>query len=199
MTQPGLFAAADTVLLDDASGQLRYRPQLVDADTANQWFSALRDEVRWRSQRREMYGRELDVPRLLASYRIADPALPGVLRAASDAVGRVLDAPFDSIGLNLYRDGNDSVAPHNDHLYEIAEGQPIALLSLGATRQMVIRAKQPPRRVLRIDLEPGSLLVMSYATQLHYDHGVPKQRGPVGPRISLAFRVRQPGGGRAGY
>ena len=87
------------------------------------------------------------------------------------------------------------MAPHNDHLYEIAAGQPIALVSLGATREMVIRAKQPPRRVLRIDLEPGSLLVMSYETQLHYDHGIPKQKVPVGPRISLAFRVKA-GGGR---
>ena len=199
MSQPGLFAAADTLLLDDASGQLRYRPQLVDAQTAGRWYAELRACVPWRSQRREMYGRELDVPRLLASYRIADASLPEPLRKATAAVAAAVDAPFDSIGLNLYRDQHDSVAPHNDHLYEIAEGQPIALLSLGATRQMVIRAKQPPRRVLRIDLEPGSLLVMSYATQLHYDHGVPKQREPVGPRISLAFRVRQPAGQRAGY
>jgi alkylated DNA repair dioxygenase AlkB len=44
--------------------------------------------------------------------------------------------------------------------------------------------------VLHVDLEAGSLLLMSHATQYHYDHGIPKQREPVGPRISLAFRVR---------
>jgi alkylated DNA repair dioxygenase AlkB len=87
------------------------------------------------------------------------------------------------------------VAPHNDHLYEIAKEQPIALVSLGAPREMVIRSKQAPRRVMKIELEPGSLLVMSYATQLHYDHGIPKQKYPVGPRISLAFRVKT-GAGR---
>ena len=97
---------------------------------------------------------------------------------------------FTSVGLNLYRDGRDSVAPHNDHLYEIAEGFPIVLLSLGATRRMTIRAKEPPRRVLHVDLEDGSLLTMSYATQLHYTHGVPKTAAPVGERISLAFRVK---------
>jgi alkylated DNA repair dioxygenase AlkB len=56
---------------------------------------------------------------------------------------------------------------------------------------MEIRAKQPPRRVLRLDLEAGSLLLMDYATQLHYDHGIPKEKAPVGPRISLAFRMRR--------
>ena len=98
--------------------------------------------------------------------------------------------PFNSVGLNFYRDGRDSVAPHNDHLDEIVEGFPIALVSLGGTRRMTIRSKKPPRRVLHLDLEPGSLLMMSYATQLHYTHGVPKTVDPVGPRISLAFRVK---------
>ena len=82
------------------------------------------------------------------------------------------------------------MAPHNDKLTELVRGQPIALLSLGATRRMTIRAKQPLRRVLHVDLEAGSLLLMSWETQLHYDHAIPKQRTPVGPRISLAFRVR---------
>ena len=98
--------------------------------------------------------------------------------------------PFNSVGLNLYRDGRDSVAPHNDHLDEIRKGCPIALLSLGATRRMTIRAKTRPRRVIHIDLEPGSVLVMEYDTQLHYTHGVPKTAEPVGERISLAFRVK---------
>jgi alkylated DNA repair dioxygenase AlkB len=94
------------------------------------------------------------------------------------------------VGLNFYRDGRDSVAPHNDHLEVLVEGFPIALLSIGGTRRMTIRAKQPPRRALHIDLEPGSLLMMSYATQLHYMHGIPKTTDPVGPRMSLAFRVK---------
>jgi len=137
-----------------------------------------------------MYEREVEVPRLRAHFRAADPDLPTALREALAAVSAAVDAPFDSIGLNLYRDEHDSVAPHNDKLAEIVRGQPIALLSLGATRRMTIRARQPPRRVLHVDLEAGSLLVMSWTTQLHYDHAIPKQRVPVGPRISLAFRVR---------
>ena len=64
---------------------------------------------------------------------------------------------FNGVGLNLYRDGRDSVAPHNDHLYELVEGFPIALISLGGTRRMTIRAKEPPRRARHLDLEPGSV------------------------------------------
>jgi alkylated DNA repair dioxygenase AlkB len=101
-----------------------------------------------------------------------------------------LGVPFNSVGLNLYRDGRDSVAPHNDHLYDIREGFPIALLSLGTTRRMTIRAKAAPRRVMHVDLETGSLLVMDYAKQIHYTHGVPKTRAAIGERISLAFRVK---------
>lgn len=139
-----------------------------------------------------MYDREVEVPRLIGHYRL-DPPPPDTPAAIVEAAARItarVGAPFNSVGLNLYRDGRDSVAPHNDHLYDLRKGFPIALLSLGATRQMVIRAKEPPRRVIKIDLEAGSLLVMDYATQLHYTHGVPKTSAPVGERISLAFRVK---------
>jgi alkylated DNA repair dioxygenase AlkB len=188
--QPSLFAAPREVLLDDATGEIVYHPQLLDADEAAQLFDDVRGKVAWKSERREMYGREVDVPRLLASYRLDEKRLPAALATIAQKVSAVVPAPFNAVGLNLYRDGHDSVAPHNDHLYEIAEQQPIALVSLGATRRMVIRAKEPPRRVLKVDLQPGSLLVMSYATQLHYDHGIPKTPDIVGERISLAFRVR---------
>lgn len=140
-----------------------------------------------------MYEREVDVPRLMASFRLDEPqnALPDSVRDAAQLVIERLNVPFNSAGLNLYRDGRDSVAPHNDHLDEIQKGFPIALLSLGATRRMTIRAKESPKRAVHIDLEPGSLLTMDYATQLYYTHGVPKTADAVGERISLAFRVRR--------
>jgi alkylated DNA repair dioxygenase AlkB len=141
-----------------------------------------------------MYDRMVDVPRLLAGFALdGNVELPTALREAEQAVRAAVPAPFTHVGMNFYRDGNDSVAPHNDKLYSIAPGQPIALLSLGSARRMDIRAKAPPRNVVRLDLEPGSLLVMSHVSQLHYDHGVPKTKHAVGPRISLAFRVRPPG------
>ena len=190
MGQFSLFDAGPQVLIDDASGRVAYTPELVPAATAQAWFTGLFERIAWRGGRRVMYEREVDVPRLRAHFELADPALPAPLHEALAAVRAAVDAPFTSVGLNLYRDEHDSVAPHNDKLEDLVRGQPIALLSLGATREMVIRAKRPPRRVLHLDLEPGSLLLMDYASQFHYDHGIPKQRAPMPPRISLAFRVR---------
>lgn len=193
MAQPDLLGAASGLLLDDVSGRIRYLREAVPAARAQAWFAQLRDGIDWHSERREMYGREVDVPRLTASFRLDDPALPSALREAANSVLGLTRIGFDSAGLNLYRDGNDSVAPHNDHLDELQRGYPIALLSLGATRRMTIRAKQPPRRVLNVDLEPGSLLLMSWRTQRHYDHAIPKTRTPVDARISIAFRRRPQG------
>ena len=190
MAQLSLFGSGPQRLVDDASGVIELIPDLVARVTAQAWFGQLQRGIPWKGGRRLMYEREVDVPRLRAHYWLDASDLPPALREAQLAVATVVDAPFDSVGLNLYRDQHDSVAPHNDKLAEIVRGQPIALLSLGATRRMTIRAKHAPHRVLKIELEAASLLVMSWATQLHYDHAIPKQRVPVEPRISLAFRVR---------
>jgi alkylated DNA repair dioxygenase AlkB len=199
MSQLPLFAGtSETVLVNDERGRITYTSDLIPADVARRWFAELRESVRWQTQRRRMYDREVDVPRLMAHFRL-DPEESPAPEAIPVAAGRVAAftrVAFNSVGLNFYRDGGDSVAPHNDDLDEIVEGCPIALLSLGATRRMTIRAKEPPRQVLHIDLEAGSLLVMSYETQRHYTHGIPKTRERVGPRISLAFRVRSVDGPR---
>ncbi len=193
MSQLTLFSEArERVLVDDARGRIVYTPGFVPAEMARAWFDEVRGAVAWEAQRRRMYDREVDVPRLVGHFRLAPEAarVPEAIRVAARRVIAATGVAFTSVGLNFYRDGGDSVAPHNDHLDEIAPGCPIALLSLGATRRMTIRAKEAPRRVLHVDLAAGSLLLMSYETQLHYTHGVPKTREPVGPRISLAFRVK---------
>jgi len=194
MRQLALLVTSETLLVDDERGRIAYVPEFVDAHTARDWFAEIRQGVEWHAQRRIMYEREVDVPRLVNSFRLDPPgeSMPQAILDASRRVIARLDEPFNSVGLNLYRDGRDSVAPHNDHLDEIREGFSIALVSLGAARRMSIRAKAAPRRVMHVDLEPGSLFVMSYATQLHYTHAVPKTPNPVGERISLAFRVKRP-------
>jgi alkylated DNA repair dioxygenase AlkB len=197
VSQLPLFAqAGETVLADDARGRIVYTPDFVTPDLARAWFDEVRDAVAWEAQRRRMYDRDVDVPRLVGHFRLASEGtrLPEAIRAAARRVIAATGVPFTSVGLNFYRDGRDSVAPHNDHLDDIARGCPIALLSLGATRRMTIRAKAAPRRVFHVDLAAGSLLLMSYETQLHYTHGVPKTNESVGPRISLAFRVRPTAG-----
>jgi alkylated DNA repair dioxygenase AlkB len=187
--QLGFFPADARVVLDDPSGSIVYYPAALSAEQSSRAFEQLLNAIPWRSERRMMYEREVDVPRLVASARI-DEELAQPLAEMLPIVEGLTGAHFTSIGLNLYRDGRDSVAPHNDRLPELVAGQPIALISLGATRRMTIRSKALPRRVLDLDLEPGSLLVMSYETQHSYDHGIPKTSAVVGPRISIAFRVR---------
>ena len=188
--------SAPHTVLDGELGCVRYFPAAAAPDEAQRWFEQLREEVPWGAFRRQMYDREVDVPRLVSVYDLDAPELPAAIGAARAIVQAVAAHGFTSVGLNRYRDGNDSVAPHNDRLDDLIEGAPIALLSLGATRRFVLQTKTVPRRRLDLDLESGSVLVMSYATQLHLNHGVPKTREPVGERISLAFRDRPRGDAR---
>lgn len=185
-----LFDEQVQTIADASTGPIIYQPGVISPALADSWFSTLRDGVDWHSGTRMMYERLVDVPRLHGHYAVDDPALPGVLREALAVVEHNVHASFNSIGLNFYRDEHDSVAPHNDTLHELMPHQPIVLLSLGATRTMVIRRKLPPRLKIELELEAGSLLTMGWNAQLHYDHGIPKLKWPVGPRISVAFRVR---------
>jgi alkylated DNA repair dioxygenase AlkB len=200
MTQLGLFDAPLS-LIDNERGSVTYRAGFVPAAQADAYFATLRDGVDWHAQRRVMYEREVDVPRLTAHFRLdhvshADGITDEAFEIVRDVAARVteaLGAPFNSVGLNFYRDGSDSVAPHNDRLQELGAGEPIALVSLGATRRMLIRSKRAGEPAVPIDFAAGSLLVMNYVSQRHYTHGVAKTRVPVGPRISVALRVRPVG------
>ena len=194
-------------LIADAEGGIRYWPGFADPPhEADAWFETLRANADWQSERRKMYDRVVDVPRLLAAYRTdaLPPELP--LAAMLARVQAFVPAPYNAIGMNLYRGGQDSVAMHNDKLHTIVPGQPIALVSLGNPRRMAIRAKTGTAKPLvvslacpelvegnHIDLAPGSLLAMSHASQLTHEHGIPKTARPVGPRMSVVFRVRSKG------
>jgi alkylated DNA repair dioxygenase AlkB len=176
------------ILVDDETGRIVYRRALFGGDLPEKWFALLRDHVAWRTEQRPMYDRLVDVPRLVASHKLAAPDLPEPIRAMRPAVEAFCGVSFTSAGLNFYRDGNDSVAPHGDRLGKDPIEAPVALVSLGDTRRMTIRSRFKPRRILDLDLESGSLLVMSYASHFNYDHGIPKTTRRVGPRISIAFR-----------
>ena len=185
-----LFAPSMLQLVEDAEGGICYWPRFVDADTAQAWFECLRANAAWSSLQRPMYDRVVDVPRLIAGYAL--DALPGTLPLA-DMLARVqavVPAPYTRVGMNLYRDGRDSVAMHHDKLHSLAVGQPITLVSLGSIRRMLIRAIGGRRETIAIDLAPGSLLRMSYASQLTHEHGIPKTRREQPARISVAFRAR---------
>jgi alkylated DNA repair dioxygenase AlkB len=180
-------------LLDDAEGGVRYWPSFVDAATADAWFESLQ-RADWKSQRRMMYDREVDVPRLTASYWL-DELPPDCPLPFADMLARVqarVPAPFSAAGMNLYRDGRDSVAMHHDKLRMLVAGQPIALVSLGDARRMRIRAQADHRQAIDVELAHGSLLAMSHASQLTHEHGIPKTARPTGPRMSVVFRGRPP-------
>ena len=187
-----LFAPSMLQLVEDAEGGARYWPDVVDPDTARCWFDQLVERAGWRHLRRPMYDRMVDVPRLLASHAV--DALPSDLPLAGmlDCVRRYVPAPFTSIGMNFYRDGHDSVAMHGDKLHLLGDGHPIAILSLGAPRRMLIRSARDHADRVAIDLMPGSLLAMSHAMQTTHEHGIPKVRD-AGPRISVVFRARPAG------
>ena len=187
-----LFAAPsdDCVqLFDDAEGGVRYWPSIVAPEVAERWFAELM-LLQWSAMRRQMYDREVDVPRLLFHRRLDDPACPALLREILDTVQAKVPAPYTAAGLNLYRDGGDSVAMHGDKLHTLVRGHPIAIVSLGAPRRMNIRARSGSRQRYALDLAPGSLLAMSHASQVTHEHGIPKTTRPVGPRMSVVFRVR---------
>lgn len=188
-----LFAPAVSQPIFDAEGGVRYWHCFAEPREADDWFEALLANADWHVERRKMYDRIVEIPRLLADYRT--DALPPALPLA-DILARVRDivpAPYTSIGLNLYRCGRDSVAMHNDKLHTIVPSQPIALVSLGSPRRMVFRAKTGDRRSIPIDLAAGSLLAMSHASQLTHEHGIPKTVHAIGPRMSVVFRVRPKG------
>lgn len=185
-----LFAPAMLQLVDDAEGGIRYWPQVLDPDRAQACFDHLYAAADWSQLQRPMYERIVDVPRLLAGYALDAPpaALPLVELLAQ--VRRCAPAPYTHAGLNLYRDGRDSVAMHHDTLSTLMPGQPITLVSLGAPRRMLIRAIHGARETLAVDLAPGSVLSMSHASQRTHEHGIPKTRREQPARISVVFRVR---------
>lgn len=188
MSQQALFAPERISLVDDLEGGIHYLPSCLDPDIAQAWFALALNNAQWNVQQRIMYEREVMVPRLMSNFAYDSKDLPAPLVDAFKLVRELVGAPFNRVGLNLYRDGNDSVAPHGDKTDKLAPSQPIAILSLGATRRMSIRSKGSAAKTIHIDLEAGSCLVMSYAAQHTHEHGIPKAKSAVEPRISLAFR-----------
>ena len=187
--QLGLFASdARTVIAADATGSIVYTPAVFSKEESDRHFIALREDIDWHADRRWMYDREVDVPRLIAYYESAP--FPSTLQVIRERVEPLVGVSVERIGLNFYRDERDSVAWHNDRIAEYGTTPTIALVSFGATRRMLLRTKPaaPRRRALEIDLEPGSLLLMQGASQVFWEHSIPKERRPIGPRISVALR-----------
>src|SRR6476646_1308229 len=107
MSQDFLFADEPRTLAEDAEGGIRYLPGIVDATRAARWFDAIRVAVEWHSERRPMYDRVVDVPRLTGGFALDDAALPTALDEAARVVRDAMGVDFTHVGLNFYRDGRD--------------------------------------------------------------------------------------------
>jgi alkylated DNA repair dioxygenase AlkB len=157
-------------------------------------FDQLATDVPWQAERREMYGREVAVPRLLAFYSEGAELPTGLLTEARDALSGhyqpELGEPFRTAGLCLYRDGRDSVAWHGDTIGRSkTEDTMVAIVSVGAPRALLLRPRGGGE-ALKFLLGHGDLIVMGGSCQRTWEHAVPKTAQPVGPRISIQFRPR---------
>jgi alkylated DNA repair dioxygenase AlkB len=157
-------------------------------------FDRLLRCVPWHAERRPMYDRVVDVPRLLCFYAegqsLPDPALEEARQALSTHYRRELGEPFRTAGLCLYRDGRDSVAWHGDTIGRSrTEDTMVAIISVGAPRALLLRPRGGGA-ALRLMLGHGDLIVMGGSCQRTWEHAVPKTTQPVGPRISIQFRPR---------
>jgi alkylated DNA repair dioxygenase AlkB len=176
-------------------GTIFYHEAFYAKAKADALWKRIRAETPWTQERSRMG----PFPRLTAWY--ADTGLTysysGVTHQAIEwtptlmevrrEVEAAAETPFNSLLLNFYRDGQDSIGYHTDAEPELGVNPVIASISLGAVRQFVLKHIRTGTK-LKYDLAPGSLLVMGGTCQHHWVHGVPKTKAVVGPRINLTFR-----------
>jgi alkylated DNA repair dioxygenase AlkB len=159
---------------------------------ADALFLRLVDAVPWRAEKRQMYERVVDVPRLLSFYdegdRLPDPVLTKARLVLSEHYADELGEPFTTAGLCYYRDGRDSVAWHGDTIGRSkTEDTMVAIVSIGEARRLLLRPRSGGDS-LSFAVGHGDLLVMGGSCQRTWEHAVPKTARPVGPRISIQFR-----------
>ena len=194
--QPTLFDRGDP---DFDRGLLAtHRVQLDDdawVDLAPGWvtgherlFDELASVMRWRNERRHMYERVVDVPRLLASVPEDGPGHP-LLEDMRAALSERYRERFEFVTLALYRDGSDSVAWHGDYVAREMPGHSlVATVSLGEPRRFLLRPALGGR-ARPFSLGAGDLIVMGGACQRTWRHSIPKVTA-AGPRIAIMFRPR---------
>jgi len=188
--QSSLFDHAERRHLGDGAW-IEYRSGWLD--DADSLFAELRGALPWRAERRPMYERVIDVPRLVSFHDLVNepaphPRLTQIRRRLNDAYAGELGEPFTTAGLCLYRDGEDSVAWHGDTVGRSStEDTMVAIVGLGATRTFALRPRGGGKS-LRLQHRHGDLLVMGGSCQRTWEHAIPKTSRPVGPRISIQFR-----------
>lgn len=182
-------------------GEVLYFPNLYTEEQSKMFMDILTQKVRWQQDKIKMFGKEHNIPRLTSWY--GDGGLPyyysGIkmlpnkvdfeeLSLIKLAVELQTDSRFNSVLLNLYRDGKDSVSWHSDDEKELGTNPTIASLTFGSTRVFKFRHKEDNKLQREIELTAGSLVIMKGDTQHMWEHSVPKTSKEIGPRINLTFR-----------
>lgn len=183
-------------------GDVRIRRNFLSQTAADDYFARLRAEVDWRRDSIRLFGRSHPIPRLHQWY--SDPGVEyrwsglrmrprpwtDALARLRERVSSAVGCSFNSVLVNLYRDGDDSMGWHADDEAELGDQPVIASVSLGAERDFVLRRRDrnSADRGNTIALAHGSLLVMAGQTQRHWQHALPKRRRITRPRINLTFR-----------
>jgi alkylated DNA repair dioxygenase AlkB len=162
---------------------------------ADDLFVRLVHDVPWYAERRQMYDRVVDVPRLLKFYGEGEPLPDPILGEARDRLSghyrAALGEPFTTAGLCFYRDGRDSVAWHGDTIGRSrTEDTMVAIVSLGEARRLLLRPRGGGGTI-SFTVGHGDLLVMGGSCQRTWEHAVPKTARPVGPRVSVQFLPRE--------
>jgi alkylated DNA repair dioxygenase AlkB len=156
-------------------------------------LDVLLGDIGWREDRRQMYEREVAVPRLLRWYggneTLPHPLLTDAREALNRYYGPELGERFVSAGMCLYRDGRDSVAWHGDRIGRGRSADTmVAIVSFGSPRPLMLRPAGGGGESLRFPLGHGDLVVMGGSCQRTWEHCIPKTAKPVGPRVSVQFR-----------
>jgi alkylated DNA repair dioxygenase AlkB len=184
--------------------EVTLHPAFFPLAESDDFFARLRQETVWGQGRITLWGKTYDEPRLTAwygdegkSYSYSgltlhpQPWTPLLLEIKA-RVDTAAQTVFNSVLLNLYRDGRDSNGWHQDNEPELGVNPVIASVSFGAVRRFQMRHKfRQDLERLDLDLPHGSLLLMTGATQHYWQHQIPKTAKPVGARINLTFRVIQ--------
>jgi alkylated DNA repair dioxygenase AlkB len=190
----------DKHILQD--GEVWIMRNFMSQEDANRYYKVLKDSINWKQEEITFYGKTYPVPRKTAWYGYEgfsytysgiscnpDPWTKELLEIKKDIESFIPEEDFNSVLLNLYRDGNDKVSWHADDEKGLGINPTIASLSLGATRFFDLKHKDNPDLKMRIDLTPGSLVIMTGELQHHWLHQIPLQKTIKEPRINLTFRT----------
>jgi alkylated DNA repair dioxygenase AlkB len=178
-----------------------YRPGFFNQVESTVLMQTLIANIAWKQETIQMYGKLLNTPRLTAWYGDSHktytfsgkkfeplPWTPDLL-LIKQRVEEAAGATFNSVLLNYYRNGNDSVAWHADDEPELGVNPVIASVSFGQARRFEVRHKKDRQQKYTVELENGSLLLMKGDLQHNWEHQVPKSSNAIKERINFTFRV----------